>query len=108
MIETREALDAVNGILDVDGIDGVFIGPSDLSITLSNGAGLDPHGKAVNSAIDEVVKAASSRGKFVGLWCLDGARAKYALSVGVRFCSVSSDQLLMRSAAKAELKAARG
>ena len=108
MIETREALAAVGDILDVEGIDGVFIGPSDLSIGLSNGASVDPHGAAVNAAIDEIVKAAEARGKFVGLWCVDGARAKYALSLGVRFCTVSSDQLLMRAAAKAELKAARG
>jgi len=108
MIETPEALAAASDILDVDGIDGVFIGPSDLSIGLSNGAHVDPHGAPVTAAIIEIVKAAEARKKFVGLWCIDGARAAYALSLGVRFATVSSDQMLLRAAAKAELKAARG
>ncbi len=108
MIETREALAAVGGILDVDGVDGVFVGPSDLSIGLSNGEIVDPHSAAVDAALGEIVTAAKGRRKFVGLWCVDGARAKYALGRGVQFCTVASDQLLMRSAAKAELKAARG
>ena len=108
MIETREALAAVGDILDVAGIDGVFVGPSDLSIGLSDGASVDPHGAAVNAALDEIVKAAKAREKIVGLWCLDGTRAKYALGRGVQFCTVSNDQLLMRAAAKAELAAARG
>ena len=38
MIETRAALDALDDILEVDGIDGVFIGPSDLSIALNDTA----------------------------------------------------------------------
>jgi 4-hydroxy-2-oxoheptanedioate aldolase len=108
MIETREALAAVGDILDVESVDGVFVGPSDLSIGLSDGAGVDPHGAAVDAALKTIVAAAQARGKFVGLWCADGARAAYALSLGVRFCTVSSDQMLMRAAAKAELKAARG
>jgi 4-hydroxy-2-oxoheptanedioate aldolase len=107
MIETPEALASVEDILSVEGIDGVFVGPSDLSITLSNGAKIDPHGEAVNAAIDHIVAVAKSRGKFVGLWCLDGARAKFALGRGVAFCTVSSDQLLMRAAAKAEIAVAR-
>ena len=108
MIETPEALSALDEILEVEGIDGVFVGPSDLSITLSNGAKIDPHGEAVNAAIDRIVAAAKALGKFVGLWCVDGARAKWALERGVGFCTVSSDQLLMRAAAKLELAAARG
>jgi 4-hydroxy-2-oxoheptanedioate aldolase len=108
MIETPEALAALDEILAVEGIDGVFVGPSDLSITLSNGAAIDPHGAAVSAAIDSAVAKARACGKFVGLWCVDGRRAKYARGRGVALCSISSDQMLMRAAAKAELEAARG
>ena len=108
MIETPVALAAVDDILAIDGIDGVFVGPSDLSITLNAGAKIDPHGEAVEAAIDRIVAAAKRRGKFVGLWCVDGARARHALSRGVALCTVSSDQLLMRAAARSELAAARG
>ena len=41
MIETRAALDALDDILAVDGIDGVFVGPSDLSIALSGGVSVE-------------------------------------------------------------------
>jgi 4-hydroxy-2-oxoheptanedioate aldolase len=108
MIETPQALAALDDILAVEGIDGVFVGPSDLSITLSKGAKIDPHGEAVNAALDRIVAAAKACGKFVALFCVDGARAKYAREHGVAFCSIASDQILLRNAAKAELAAARG
>src|SRR5271157_2957445 len=47
MINSRAALDALDDILAVEGVDGVFIGPADLSIALSNGAKLDPRGPAL-------------------------------------------------------------
>ena len=42
MIETRAALDALDGILDTPGIDGIFLGPSDFSIAWTNGATINP------------------------------------------------------------------
>jgi 4-hydroxy-2-oxoheptanedioate aldolase len=51
MIETRAALDAVDAILATPGLDGIFLGPSDLSVTLSGGASLDPTGQAVDAAL---------------------------------------------------------
>jgi 4-hydroxy-2-oxoheptanedioate aldolase len=107
MVETREALEAVDEIMAVDGIDGVFVGPGDLSIALSHGQVLDTSSRSVNEALERIVASAKARGKFAGLYCPDGARAKYARKRGVAFCTVSSDQELMRSAARQELAAAR-
>ncbi|MFX7816710.1 aldolase/citrate lyase family protein, partial [Acinetobacter baumannii] len=53
MIETTAALAAVDDILAVPGIDGVFAGPSDLSITLLKGAKLDPNNEVVVDAFDK-------------------------------------------------------
>ncbi len=108
MIETREALAAVDDILAVDGIDGVFVGPSDLSITLSQGASVDPHGPLVDEALTKIVAAARAKGKFVGLFCFTGAQARAARARGIAFTSISTDALLLRGAAKAELEKARG
>lgn len=108
MIETREALAAVDAILGVAGIDGVFVGPSDLSITLSNGGLWDPRGAEVDKALDLVAAAAAKAGKFAGLFCFDGAQAKAMRARGFKFTSISSDLLLLRAAAKAELEKARG
>ena len=75
MIETREALEALDNILGVAGIDGVFIGPADLSIALSNGARWEPRGPAVLEAARRVVASASAHGKYAGMFCYDGADA---------------------------------
>jgi 4-hydroxy-2-oxoheptanedioate aldolase len=107
MIETREAVDALDEILGTPGIDGVFVGPSDLSITLSNGGIVDPHGAHLEAALTKIAAAAKAHDKFAGLFCFDGARAKAARARGFALTSISSDLLLLRSAARAELQAAR-
>ena len=108
MIETREALAAVDDILAVPGIDGAFVGPSDLSIALSTGGVVEPRGTAVDAALAKVVAAAKAHGKFVGLFCFDGAQAKAARARGIAFTSISTDALLLRAAARGELEKARG
>jgi 4-hydroxy-2-oxoheptanedioate aldolase len=108
MIETREALAALDGILAVPGIDGVFVGPSDLSIALANGGAVDPRGPAVEAALTKIVTAAKAAGKFVGRFCFDGAQARAARARGIAFTSISTDALLLRGAARAELEKARG
>ena len=75
MIETREALTNVDAIAAVKGIDVLFVGPSDLSITTTDGAVLDPHSKEVDAALDKIVAAAKKAGKVAGLYCASGERA---------------------------------
>ena len=108
MIETREALAALDEILSVPGIDGVFVGPSDLSIALSTGGVVDPRGPAVEEAVAKIAAAAKAHGKFAGLFCFDGAQAKAARARGIAFTSISTDALLLRAAARAELEKAKG
>jgi len=107
MIETREALAAVDEICATPGIDGVFVGPSDLSIALAGGGTVDPHGPAVEEAVAKVVAAARGAGKFAGLFCFTGAQAKAARARGIKFTSISTDALLLRAAARGELEKAR-
>jgi 4-hydroxy-2-oxoheptanedioate aldolase len=107
MIETREALEALDDILGVAGIDGVFIGPADLSIALSNGARWEPRGPAVIEAARRVVAGARARGKYAGMFCYDGADAGAMADLGFKLCSVGSDSSLLSAAARTELAAAR-
>jgi 4-hydroxy-2-oxoheptanedioate aldolase len=107
MIETREALDALDDILATPGIDGVFVGPSDLSIALSVGGVVEPRGAAVEAALTQIADSARKAGKFAGLFCFDGAQAKAARARGIAFTSISTDALLLRAAARAELEKAR-
>ena len=107
MVETREALDALEDIVTTPGIDGVFIGPSDLSIGLTGGGTVDPHGGEVDAAMTKIAACVKAHGKFAGLFCFDGARAKAARARGFALCSISTDALLLRVAARAELAVAR-
>ena len=107
MIETRAALDALDDILSVAGIDGVFIGPSDLSIALSGGLRTDPRGAPLMEAAGRIVARARSHGKYAAMFCFDGADARAIAGLGFRLCSISTDQTLLREAARAELEAAR-
>jgi 4-hydroxy-2-oxoheptanedioate aldolase len=107
MIETREAMAALDDILGLAGIDGVFVGPSDLSIALSGGTGVNPMLPEVDAALDEICRKAKAHGKFAAAFCFDGARAKALRLRGYALCSVSTDSLLLRQASKAELAAAR-
>jgi len=107
MIETRTALDALDDILRVEGVDGVFVGPSDLSIALSRGAGVEPRGEALMIEARRVAERAKAHGKYAAMFCFDGADARAMLALGYRVCTIASDQALMRAAARAELAAAR-
>jgi len=107
MIETRAALDALDDILAVNGVDGVFIGPADLSIALSGGRKSEPRGKAVIAAAGQVVARARAHGKFAGMFCYDGADAAAMAALGFKLCSVSSDLAMLRASARSELAAAR-
>ena len=107
MIETREALEALDEIVATPGIDGVFVGPSDLSIALSGGGAVDPHGPAVDEALTRIVEVVRAAGKFAGLFCFTGAQAKAARARGVALTTISTDLLMLRAAARAELDATR-
>jgi 4-hydroxy-2-oxoheptanedioate aldolase len=108
MIETREALDSLEAILATPGIDGVFVGPSDLSIALNHGAVVDAHGVDVDAQLTHIAARARAQGKFAAIFCIDGKRAREMAGRGFALVSVSTDQLLLRQAARAELAAARG
>ncbi|HXW20298.1 MAG TPA: aldolase/citrate lyase family protein, partial [Roseiarcus sp.] len=107
MVETREAMDALDAILTTPGIDGVFVGPSDLSIALSDGRTVDPQSAEVDAALSQIVARAKAHGKFAAAFCHSGERANQLARRGFALCSVGSDQLLLRLAARQELAKAR-
>jgi 4-hydroxy-2-oxoheptanedioate aldolase len=106
MIETRAALNALDDILSVDGLDGVYVGPSDLSIALTNGASVEPRGDAVMSEARRVERA-KAHGKYAAMFCFDGVDARAMQALGFQLCTISSDQTMLRAVARSELAAAR-
>ena len=88
-IENKAGLDALDDILEVEGVDAVFIGPSDLSANLGHigNPGQPDVVKAVQTALDKI--AASEKAS--GIMALDPVAAKGYLARGVDFVAVSID-----------------
>ena len=108
MIETGAALDALDDILAVPGIDGVFVGPSDLSIALSAGAAIDPFSASVDAALDRIAAGTAAAGKVAGLFCFSGTQAHAMVERGFGLVTIATDLMLLRQAALSETAAARG
>jgi 4-hydroxy-2-oxoheptanedioate aldolase len=107
MIETREALQNLDEILDVTGLDAVFVGPSDLGQSLGYGPGVDREEPEVVEAMDRVLAAASDRGLAAGIFTGSTGYASRMIEKGFRFVNVSTDARLLAGAAAgiaAELK----
>lgn len=99
MIETKEGVDNAQEILAVEGVDGAYIGPSDLSIAygvqpgISTGEHLDP---VVEEAIDKIVAAGQVTGKFIGMHLMDAAAANRRLKQGIMMIGLGSEMRFMQ------------
>jgi 4-hydroxy-2-oxoheptanedioate aldolase len=105
MIETPTALANVNAIAATPGIDALFIGPYDLSTSLSGGKAQDVQAPEVEKAIDKICAAATKAGKIPGIYCTAAPRALALAKRGFKFITVASDTGLLREGAAAMLKA---
>jgi 4-hydroxy-2-oxoheptanedioate aldolase len=108
MIETRTALQNFDAIITTPGIDGFFLGPSDLSIALSNGKNVDPMSKEVDAELERMITGAQKAGKIPGAYCHSAERAAALAKRGVKFLAVSSDLNMLRAGAAAALKVLNG
>ncbi|MGL4723782.1 MAG: 2-keto-3-deoxy-L-rhamnonate aldolase [Scandinavium sp.] len=95
-VETKTALENLDAILDVEGIDGVFIGPADLSASLGypDNAG---HPE-VQQVIEQSIKRIRAAGKAAGFLAVDPEMAKKCLSWGANFVAVGVDTMLYTEA----------
>jgi 4-hydroxy-2-oxoheptanedioate aldolase len=91
MIETAEAISNLDDILGVDGIDGVFVGPYDLSINLSGGQVGGASDPGVVEALPKIVASAKKHGKISGIYASGAEQAKGFAALGVDLISASSD-----------------
>ena len=107
MIETVQALENFDAIADVPGIDGLFVGPSDLSVTLSGGASVDPAAAEVGDVMQDIARRAAARGKVVGAYAYRPERARLFAQWGYGFIAVGSDAAMLRAGSTAALAVAR-
>lgn len=98
-VESAAGLEQVEAIAAVDGVDGVFFGPADLSASL--GLRGQPFHPRVQGAIERGLQQVHAAGKASGALCVDVARAKELIGLGLGFVGVGVDTtLLVRSASQ--------
>ena len=88
-IETRQALGNLEAITAVEGVDGVFVGPGDLSADMGH-LGQPGHPEVV-AAIDDAIARIKACGKAPGILTGDEALARHFIEQGCLFTAVGSD-----------------
>jgi 4-hydroxy-2-oxoheptanedioate aldolase len=100
MIETKQALDNLDDIMSVKGLDAVYIGPSDLSLALGCTPTFDDVDPPVVEAIDHILARAREHGLVAGIHNGTPEAALKRIEKGFQFVTVSSDARLMAAGAK--------
>ena len=100
MIETRQALDNLDAILSVEGLDAIYVGPSDLSLALGCKPAFDDVEPPVAQAIDHILERARAHGLVAGIHNGTAEAALARSAQGFQFVTVGSDARLMAAGAQ--------
>ena len=107
MIETAAALDNLDAILSVEGLDAIYIGPSDLSLALGCKPAFDEVEPKVEQAIAHILERAKAHGLVAGIHNGGPQAALARIARGFQFATVSSDARLMAAGAQLVLTTMR-
>jgi 4-hydroxy-2-oxoheptanedioate aldolase len=99
MIETRRALGNLDAILSTPGLDGIYVGPSDLSVSMGCAAGFDPEFPEVIDAIEQIAETADRHGIPAGIHVGSVGYGLRMMELGYRFITILSEYRLMTWAA---------
>lgn len=103
MIESCEALDALDAILDTPGLDGIYVGPNDLALSLGARPGTE-HDTRVANAIARILAAARQRGLLAGIFCSDEKLARQRLAEGFHLVTPGNDAAILAQACKSRMQ----
>jgi 4-hydroxy-2-oxoheptanedioate aldolase len=98
-IETASGLENVEAIASVKGLDMLYIGPSDLGLSIGREGRMDQTDPIVVQAIDRILKAAKDAGLKAGIFCVDPAYSKAMIAKGFDLVTVLSDTTLINAGA---------
>jgi len=110
MIETAEAMDNLDEIVGTPGLDGIYIGPADLTLGLTNGRlapGADYEEPEIVDAIKKILAACKTQNIAACLHCGSPEYAAKAIGWGFNLCTLNSDARFLAAAAGASVKKAR-
>jgi 4-hydroxy-2-oxoheptanedioate aldolase len=107
MIETRQAIENIEEIVQTPGLDALYIGPADLGQSLGFGATMDPTEPEVLAAIDLVSASARRHGVIVGMHTGSVEYARHMAAKGMQFLTIGSDARLLAGVAQRTVMAFR-
>ncbi|MDB5554100.1 MAG: 2,4-dihydroxyhept-2-ene,7-dioic acid aldolase [Rhizobium sp.] len=97
-VESMKAIDAIDEIASVDGVDCVFIGPADLSADM--GYLGNPYAPEVTDVIEGAIKRILGHGKAVGIYMANPELAKRFIALGATFIAIGNDAGLLTQGSK--------
>lgn len=100
MVETRAGFDALDDILSVEGLDGIFVGPNDLAVAFGCTPVSESDHAEVRDAIASICERTRAAGKVAGILCSGPQAALKRVEQGFRFVSVGGDIFMLTQAAK--------
>ncbi|MBV9813971.1 MAG: 2,4-dihydroxyhept-2-ene-1,7-dioic acid aldolase [Acetobacteraceae bacterium] len=107
MIETQQAIENIQAILDTPGIAGIYVGPSDLAFSYGKTPKLDHDDKFFLEIYEMLVAECGKRGIYPGLHCGSPAYAARMIGMGFRLTTIANDSGLMAQAARAAVSHVR-
>jgi 4-hydroxy-2-oxoheptanedioate aldolase len=108
MVETQPGIDALDEIVAVPGVDGVYIGPNDLALGVGHGRGTYRDTPEVDALIQRIIDTCRAAGIAAGLHCSDVEMARHWAGRGATMLTGATDSTLLKTAADAAVGALRG
>jgi len=108
MIETAEAMENLDEIMSVKGLDAIYIGPSDLSISYGHPPGGDKPDQWMMDALKKVLDACNRHSVMPGIHCGAPSYAKQMIEMGFKFVTVGGDTRFLTMGAAAAVKEMHG
>jgi 4-hydroxy-2-oxoheptanedioate aldolase len=108
MIETKESLDNLDEIMQTPGLDGIYIGPADLSLAIGEKPSFDkPEGDPVYKVIMKILEHAKKNKVIAGIQNAQPEYAHHMIKKGFQLVTIGTDQRFMTAASKAALSIIR-
>jgi len=95
-VETREAYEHLDTILDTPGIDGILMGPSDFSISVNGGGPNDAYGDSTRDLVREIGERTRAKEKIAAAFCMQSDHVKLVEDAGYQLVSIALDTSLVQ------------
>ena len=107
MMETKTAVENMEAILDVEGLDGVYIGPSDLGFSYGLVPKLDREEPEILKIYEKIIKECDKRKLNPGIHCSGAEGAARAINMGFKLVTLSNEVGMMSTYAKLQVNQTR-